>query len=240
MGRRYRLDFGRYGGELRAGAVDVAFLRHWAERDTADLERHVSALEWGGDEGDGLDPLSPPLRAGPDAASAAALAGPGFGGESAAGSTPAAAHTVVPAVVGESGAGATAAAALAVVQGAQALLAAPEDVCDVYDVCEMEHCSSVFADFECTVTELAEGDDPHEYAATQPRCHAATRPHRPHTSCALAVHRLVYAHANRESGEQGSWRVLLCAPTGSPEARGCAASAAPAPAPAGTRTAAWR
>ena len=45
--RKFRVDTGRYGGELSIGKVDKEFVEYWRGKDEADLIDFVTSLDWG-------------------------------------------------------------------------------------------------------------------------------------------------------------------------------------------------
>ena len=55
----YRIDGGRYGGELTIGKVNPEFVRYWINREQDELINHVVSLDWQDDEDRDKD--SPPI-----------------------------------------------------------------------------------------------------------------------------------------------------------------------------------
>lgn len=53
----YRVDGGRYGGELAIGKVTAEFVRYWQDKDQDDLVSHVVGLDW--DDSEDIDTDSP-------------------------------------------------------------------------------------------------------------------------------------------------------------------------------------
>lgn len=60
MGKRYfKIDTGRYGGEIVIGTVTPEFVEYWQERDEDDLVHHVYGTEW--EDEDQIDADSPAM-----------------------------------------------------------------------------------------------------------------------------------------------------------------------------------
>jgi len=60
MSKRYfKIDTGRYGGEVVIGAVTSEFVEYWQDRDSDDLLCHVLATDW--DDEDDIDSNSPEM-----------------------------------------------------------------------------------------------------------------------------------------------------------------------------------
>jgi hypothetical protein len=53
----YRVDGGRYGGELAIGKVTAEFVRYWQDKDQDDLVSHIVGLDW--DDSEDVDTNSP-------------------------------------------------------------------------------------------------------------------------------------------------------------------------------------
>jgi hypothetical protein len=58
--RRFRIDGGRYGGELVLGTVSKEFVEYWIDKDEGELWEHVHAIDW--DDEEQIDPNSPLMR----------------------------------------------------------------------------------------------------------------------------------------------------------------------------------
>lgn len=48
--RRFRIEAGRYGGEVALGKVDKEFVDYFVDKDESDLIEHVNSYEWDGPE----------------------------------------------------------------------------------------------------------------------------------------------------------------------------------------------
>lgn len=60
MSKRYfKIDTGRYGGEIVVGKVSPEFVEYWKDRDRDDLLRHVLNLDW--DDEEEIDQDSPEM-----------------------------------------------------------------------------------------------------------------------------------------------------------------------------------
>jgi len=57
--RYFRVDTGRYGGEVVVGTVSKDFVEYWKERDSDDMVLHIFDVEW--DDRENADPESPPM-----------------------------------------------------------------------------------------------------------------------------------------------------------------------------------
>ena len=53
----YRVDGGRYGGELAIGKVTAEFVRYWQDKDQDDLVSHIVGMDW--EDSEDVDPNSP-------------------------------------------------------------------------------------------------------------------------------------------------------------------------------------
>ena len=53
----YRVDGGRYGGELAIGKVTADFVRYWQDKDQDDLVSHIVGLDW--EDSEDIDTESP-------------------------------------------------------------------------------------------------------------------------------------------------------------------------------------
>ena len=53
----YRVDGGRYGGELAIGKVTAEFVRYWQDKDQDDLVSHIVGLDW--EDSEDVDTNSP-------------------------------------------------------------------------------------------------------------------------------------------------------------------------------------
>lgn len=61
MSKRYfKIDLGRYGGELTIGTVTQEFVEYWAEREEDELREHLQGVEF--DDQDMMDNDSPNLK----------------------------------------------------------------------------------------------------------------------------------------------------------------------------------
>lgn len=58
--RMYRIDGGRYGGELVLGTCSHAFVEYWVNKDQNDLLTHINGVEFEDEED--IDPDSPPMN----------------------------------------------------------------------------------------------------------------------------------------------------------------------------------
>jgi hypothetical protein len=56
--RRFRIEAGRYGGELTIGQVDQKFVDYFIDKDESELIEHVTSYEWDGPE----DKEAPPIK----------------------------------------------------------------------------------------------------------------------------------------------------------------------------------
>lgn len=62
MSKRYfKIDTGRYGGEVVVGTVSPEFVEYWQDRDANELVSHVFNLDW--DDPDEIDTDSPEMTA---------------------------------------------------------------------------------------------------------------------------------------------------------------------------------
>ena len=60
--RYFRLDFGRYGGEVAMGEITEAQFNYWEGKDE-ELAEHIAGADWGDDrEDDGTPPEAKPVR----------------------------------------------------------------------------------------------------------------------------------------------------------------------------------
>jgi hypothetical protein len=50
--RFFKIDFGRYGGEVAMGTITEAQYNYWADRDQSEFEEHMNMAEWGEDQQD--------------------------------------------------------------------------------------------------------------------------------------------------------------------------------------------
>lgn len=60
--RRFRIEAGRYGGELTIGRIDSDFVDYWlsTDKDESDLIEHLQSYEW--DDEEMRDPLAPEVK----------------------------------------------------------------------------------------------------------------------------------------------------------------------------------
>ena len=58
MKRRFRIETGRYGGEIVCGTVSKEFVQYWKDKEEGQLADHLYNLTWGDSEY--VDSDSPP------------------------------------------------------------------------------------------------------------------------------------------------------------------------------------